>query len=82
VALLAALERGEPLDGVAGLAIRGSDGVPVRTADRPLEDDLDRLPFARRYRAHTRHLGVPFIRSWRAEVLGQVQLLLHHDRAA
>ncbi len=61
VELMSALGRGAAVDGVAGLAVRGTDGVPVRTADRPLVDDLDQLPFPRRYRAHTRHLGVPFI---------------------
>jgi len=45
---------------VAGLAIRGPDG-PYRTQPRPLIADLDEVPFARRYRPHTRHLGIPFI---------------------
>lgn len=61
VALLAALREGAPLDGVAGLALRGREGVPYRTAGRRLRDDLDALPFARRYRAHTKHMGIPFI---------------------
>jgi radical SAM superfamily enzyme YgiQ (UPF0313 family) len=59
--LLAAIERGAPLEPIAGLALRTADGVPFRTAARRLYDDLDAVPFARRYRPHTRHLGVPFI---------------------
>jgi radical SAM superfamily enzyme YgiQ (UPF0313 family) len=59
--LMAALRDGRPLEGVTGLALRNAAGVPVRTAGRRLEDDLDALPFARRYRAHTRHMGVPFV---------------------
>jgi hypothetical protein len=46
---------------VAGLAIVGDDGAPLRTAPRPLRDDLDELPFPLRYRPHARHEGVPFI---------------------
>ena len=61
VELLAALRDGDPLAKVAGLALRDAQGRPYRTQGRRLADDLDALPFARRYRAHTRHLGVPFI---------------------
>lgn len=64
VDLLDALERGEShgrVGEVAGLAIVGDDGAPVRTAPRPLVEDLDELPFPRRYRPHARHEGVPFI---------------------
>jgi len=57
VELLAALSGGRPLSSVAGLALPQSG----RTAPRRLEDDLDRLPFARRYRSHSRHVGIPFI---------------------
>jgi radical SAM superfamily enzyme YgiQ (UPF0313 family) len=59
--LLGAIERGTPLADVAGLAIRADDGAPMRTPARRLLDDLDAVPFPRRYRAHSRHLGVPFI---------------------
>ncbi|WP_428266406.1 B12-binding domain-containing radical SAM protein [Haliangium sp.] len=58
--LLAALAAGDDLDHVAGLALRGPEG-PFRTASRPLVADLDQVPFPRRYRPHTRHLGIPFI---------------------
>ena len=34
---------------------------PSRTAARRLLDDLDGVPFARRYRRHDRHMNVPFI---------------------
>jgi hypothetical protein len=64
VDLLGALERGGPLGRlgeVAGLAIVGDDGAPLRTSPRPLDDDLDTLPFPMRYRSHARHEGVPFI---------------------
>jgi len=61
VDLLSALREGRSLAEVQGLAYRGADGVPTQTAGRRLVDDLDALPFARRYRAHTRHLGVPFV---------------------
>jgi len=56
VELLEALAGGRALSGVAGLALPGG-----RTAPRRLEDELDRLPLARRYRPHTLHMGVPFI---------------------
>jgi len=60
VELCAALERGAPLDGVAGLGLRGAAG-PRRTATRALAANLDALPFPHRYRPHDRHLGLPFI---------------------
>ena len=60
VDLLTALAEKRDLAGVAGLAFLGPQGV-VRTAARNLAQDLDALPMARRYRAHTRHLGVPFV---------------------
>ncbi len=62
--LLTAIERRTPLDAVAGIALLGPDGKAVRTADRPLVQDLDELPFAQRYRPHTLHFGVPFIPIW------------------
>jgi radical SAM superfamily enzyme YgiQ (UPF0313 family) len=61
VALLGALERGAPLADVAGLALLSDDGVAFRTAERRLPDDLDAIPFPRRYRAHNAHFGVPFV---------------------
>jgi len=39
----------------------GADGEPFCTVARPLVQDLDTVPFARRYRAHARHVGIPFI---------------------
>lgn len=60
VDLLRALERGLPLDDVAGLAVPAPLG-PRRTAPRRNEEDLDSLPLARRYRRHAVHAGVPFI---------------------
>ena len=60
-ALLAALERGESLEGIAGLARLGSAGEVVLEKSGPLVADLDRLPFPARYRAHSTHLGIPFV---------------------
>ncbi len=59
--LMAALRDGRPLARVAGLALRGSDGLPMRTEGRRLVDELDTLPFTRRYRSHTKHMGVAFV---------------------
>jgi radical SAM superfamily enzyme YgiQ (UPF0313 family) len=61
VDLLAALSGGGALADVPGLALRTDDGASFRTAARRLLDDLDAVPFARRYRRHNRHMGVPFI---------------------
>jgi len=61
VELLRALRSGSVLHDVPGLALRGHDGLPLRTAPRPLCTDLDHLPFAHRYRAPSRHLGIPFL---------------------
>ena len=61
VDLLDAIGRGAPLGDVPGIALRADDGAPFRTAARRLLDDLDAVPFAKRYRAHNHHLGVPFI---------------------
>jgi radical SAM superfamily enzyme YgiQ (UPF0313 family) len=58
-ALLSALEHGASLDTVRGLGLAGEP--PRTTGGRPLPEDLDALPFPRRYRPHTRHLGIPFI---------------------
>lgn len=44
VELLDRWERGETLDGVAGLAFRGPGGAVTRTAARPYIPDLDVLP--------------------------------------
>jgi anaerobic magnesium-protoporphyrin IX monomethyl ester cyclase len=59
--LVSAIERGAPAHGVAGLAILGHDGVAFRTEERRMPDDLDAFPFARRYRPHNRHMGIPFV---------------------
>ena len=61
VELLRALELAGPLEDVTGLAILDEAGEPMRTPGRGLVEDLDQLPFPRRYRPHTRHVGVPFI---------------------
>jgi radical SAM superfamily enzyme YgiQ (UPF0313 family) len=61
VDVLDALESGADLAGVAGLALRDATGEPFRTASRKLVDDLDAVPFAKRYRPHNRHMGIPFI---------------------
>ncbi len=61
VELAQALAQGDDLLQVRGLACRDTRGQVVRTAARPLCAELDTLPFAMRYRAHTRHLGMPFI---------------------
>ncbi len=60
VELLGALERGAPIEDVAGLAIP-APLTPRRTAPRALEEQLDALPVAKRYRPHGRHAGIPFI---------------------
>ncbi len=59
--LLDALGAGASLETVPGLAIRSAGRVARRTAPRPLEDDLDSLPYAERYRPHTLHCGIPFV---------------------
>jgi anaerobic magnesium-protoporphyrin IX monomethyl ester cyclase len=61
VDLLAALEGGTALGDIPGLALRADDGAAFRTGARRLLDDLDAVPFARRYRPHDRHMDVPFI---------------------
>jgi len=59
--LLATLKTRGDLHAVPGLGLLSDDGVAMRTHSRPLCGDLDALPFSKRYRSHTRHLGVPFI---------------------
>lgn len=61
VDVLDALSHNKSLHDVAGLALRADDGAPVRTNSRRLLDDLDAVPFARRYRQHNRHMNIPFI---------------------
>jgi anaerobic magnesium-protoporphyrin IX monomethyl ester cyclase len=61
VELLRALEGGTDVAAVPGMALRGGDGEAVRTTARKLLDDLDGVPFARRYRTHNRHMNIPFI---------------------
>lgn len=59
VDLVGAIEQGSAVREVAGLAVRGEDGLAMRTAERRMPDDLDAVPFARRYRPHNRHMHVP-----------------------
>lgn len=61
VDLMRALERGGALHEVAGLALRGHDGLAFRTAERRMPDELDEIPFAQRYRPHNKHMDVPFV---------------------
>lgn len=61
VDLARAIEQGSPLHDVAGLALRGHDGVAFRTAERRMPDELDALPFPTRYRGHNKHMNVPFV---------------------
>jgi len=61
VELAGAIDARTPWLSIPGLAVRDENGCAVRRAGRPLEPNLDRLPFAKRYRPHTTHLGVPFI---------------------
>lgn len=60
VELLAALEKGTPLDQVRGLAFVDQGGVRL-TPGRGLGTSLDSLPFPKRYRRPSRHAGVPFV---------------------
>lgn len=59
--MLDVLGQGGDLHKVAGMALMSPKGAAVRTEGRRLIEDLDAIPFAKRYRAHTRHMGVPFI---------------------
>lgn len=46
--LLARLEAGESLEGLAGVAFRAAGGAIVKNAPRPLIEDLDTIPIPRR----------------------------------
>lgn len=59
--LLDALAAGRSLESVAGLALHDRACGARRTAPRDLTANLDELPLARRYRRHSRQLGIPFI---------------------
>jgi len=61
VELLDALASGRSLSEIPGIAVGGESRLATCTEERRLEDSLDSLPLARRYRAHTLHVGVPFI---------------------
>ncbi len=61
VDLVNALRDGRAIAEVPGLAVRLDDGCVRRTCARQLPQDLDRLPSPLRYRAATRHFGVPFV---------------------
>jgi anaerobic magnesium-protoporphyrin IX monomethyl ester cyclase len=61
VDLVEAIGRCRPIAEVPGLAVRLDDGCVRRTEARQLPPDLDALPQAWRYRAATRHFGVPFL---------------------
>ena len=62
VDLIDAVIAGTSLAEVKGLALPGeSGGEPTRTGARRLLDDLDKVPFAKRYRGHNLHMNVPFI---------------------
>jgi radical SAM superfamily enzyme YgiQ (UPF0313 family) len=57
--LCAAITSRAPLSGVLGLAFRAADGAAVCNPPRPLIEDLDALPFPRRFGAPQMHLGIP-----------------------
>ena len=59
VELCRAVERGAPLADIAGLAFRASDGAVVANAARPMIEDLDALPFAKRVDEPQLHMGIP-----------------------
>jgi radical SAM superfamily enzyme YgiQ (UPF0313 family) len=61
VDLLDAVAQGRKLGDVPGLAVRTDDGVPMRTCGRELVKNLDDLPVPKRYRGHSKHVGIPFI---------------------
>ncbi|MFA5809639.1 MAG: radical SAM protein, partial [Thermoleophilia bacterium] len=46
--LIAKLEKGESLAGVAGVAFRADDGATIKNEPRPLIEDLDTIPIPRR----------------------------------
>jgi len=64
VELCDAVHRRAGLQNVKGLALRQPGGEPARTPVRALCRDLDTLPFAHRYRAPARHLGLAFRPVW------------------
>lgn len=59
--LLRALEGGGAWHEVPGLAFRNADGLALQSGARGLVEDLDAVPFPKRYRPHDVHFGVPFI---------------------
>jgi len=59
--LLQAIEDDGDLSLVPGLAVRTDSGIPHQTKARGLVEDLDSVPFPKRYRPHDLHYGVPFI---------------------
>ncbi len=59
--LLHAIENDGNLTLVPGLAVRTDAGLPHQTKARGLVEDLDAVPFPKRYRPHDLHYGVPFI---------------------
>ncbi len=59
--LLDVLSQGGDLHQIAGMALLSHDGKAMRTQGRRLIEDLDSIPFAKRYRGHTSHMGIPFI---------------------
>lgn len=61
VELARAIETGRRAHDVAGLALLGHDGIAFRTSERRMPDELDALPFPQRYRAHNKHMNVPFV---------------------
>ena len=61
VELLGALSARRPVAEIPGLVVRTDDGAIMRTPTRCLLGDLDQRPFPARYRAHARHVGIPFI---------------------
>ncbi|MDO8736978.1 MAG: cobalamin B12-binding domain-containing protein, partial [Thermoleophilia bacterium] len=46
--LIAKLEKGESLEGVAGMAYRAADGTIMKNEPRPLLENLDSIPIPRR----------------------------------
>jgi anaerobic magnesium-protoporphyrin IX monomethyl ester cyclase len=59
VEMCEALERGESLAGVRGVAYCVDDRVIVANEPRPLQEDLDALPFPKRFGEPQLHLGIP-----------------------
>jgi len=59
VELCKAVERRGPLAGILGLVYRADDGAIVANEARPLLEDLDAVPFPKRFGEPQLHLGVP-----------------------